>query len=106
MAIIEELKGLAPYPVIAMTEDAHVLLQKAIDKLNSTIGVGGRSYELKIKLFYCYCDLKETVLTIEFLVSSKLQGFFDGFCGAVLSGYLVKKDTKVGKRSALQFPEY
>lgn len=51
MAIIEELKGLAPYPVIAMTEDAHVLLQKAIDKLNSTIGVGGRSYELKIKLF-------------------------------------------------------
>lgn len=91
MAIVEELKGLTHYPVMAMAPEASTSLQEAVDRLSKKPKNDKRSYPLKLKLLDCYCDLVGTPMTIELLTSPEIQTVFDGFCSAVMSSEFVKK---------------
>lgn len=94
MAIVEEMKGLKHYPVMAMTQEAHSALHEAVTRLSTKPKSDNRSYPLKLKLLDCYCDLMASPLTVNLLASAEIQTLFDGFCGAVMSGDFVKKGRK------------
>jgi hypothetical protein len=99
VAIVEEMKGLTHYPVMATTPEANTILDDAIIRLSKTSGNDKRSYPLKLKLFDCYCDLTGTSLTVDLLKSSEIQTVLDNFCGAVMNGDFVLKKAHADRQN-------
>ncbi|UVL05981.1 hypothetical protein [Pseudomonas sp. B21-047] len=87
MAIIEnDLRRLRHYPFRALDEKVANTLLKAASDLTFT----GDDPALTVYMLECYCDLAGLRVTQAMLTTSCLATIHNGFCGALLSGQLIK----------------
>ncbi|MBH3389417.1 hypothetical protein I5S62_09815 [Pseudomonas putida] len=87
MAIIENyLHRLRHYPFRAVDQEVADTLLKAASQVPFT----GDDPALTVYLLECYCDLSGLRLTQAVLTPTYLATIHDGFCGALLSGHLIK----------------